>query len=88
MDSAERWLADFGIVFEGADRGLSVADRLCDACVDLLQVDGAAVSLLHDGATQGTFGSSCAMSRELDECQFTFGGGRCLDAVAQRPPGW
>ena len=86
MDSAERWRADFGIVFEGADRGLSVADRLCHACVDLLQVDGAAVSLLHDGATQGTFGSSCALSRQLDEFQFTFGEGPCLDAVGQGAP--
>ena len=86
MDSIEPWRADFGAVFEGSDRGLSVADRLCHACVELLQVDGAAVSLLHDGATNGTFGSSCALSRQLDEYQFTFGEGPCLDAVAQGSP--
>ena len=86
MNLAEQWRSEFGVVFEGSDRGLSVADRLCHACVELLQVDGAAVSLLHDGATRGTFGSSCALSRQLDEYQFTFGEGPCLDAVAQDAP--
>jgi hypothetical protein len=65
----------------GGETGLLAADRLCIACVDLLEVDGAAISLVHDGNIQGTFGCSGERSRRLDELQFTFGEGPCLDAV-------
>lgn len=70
----------------GADDALGAADRLCQACVELLEVDGASVSLTRDGSTQGTFGSSGDMSRQLDELQFTFGEGPCLDAVRRGTP--
>lgn len=66
-----------------AGRGLSAANRLCGACVELLAVDGAAISILHDGATRGTFGSSGEWSRRLDELQFTTGEGPCIDAVSE-----
>ena len=46
-------------------------------------MDGASVSLTHDGSTQGTFGSSGEVSRRLDELQFTFGEGPCLEAAYQ-----
>lgn len=59
------------------------ADRLCDACVNLLKVDGAAISVIQNKTSQGTFGSSSQMSRHLDELQFTLGEGPCLDSVAQ-----
>jgi hypothetical protein len=78
--------ADFAAAVQGAAPGLATADRLCRACVDLLEVDGAAISLVHAGNTQGTFGSSNALSRRLDEFQFTFGEGPCLDAVRQAAP--
>jgi hypothetical protein len=70
----------------GAESGLAAADRLCHACVELLEVDGAAISLTHEGATQGTFGSSGELSRRLDEFQFTFGEGPCLDSVRMARP--
>lgn len=57
------------------------ADRLCQACVDLLAVDGAAISVVRDGVSSGTFGSSGAASRRWDGYQFDFGEGPCLDAV-------
>jgi hypothetical protein len=41
---------------------------------------------MHDGTTQGTFGSSGELSRRLDELQFTFGEGPCLDAVSSGRP--
>ena len=65
-------------------RGLAAADALCASCVGLFGVDGAAVSIVLDGASSGTFGSSDGDSRRLDEYQFTFGEGPCLDAVATR----
>ncbi|OAN30186.1 GAF and ANTAR domain-containing protein [Mycolicibacterium iranicum] len=64
-------------------RGVDAADRLCEACVILLEVDDAALSLVFDGANKGTLGSSSAEAREYDELQFTLGEGPCLDAVAE-----
>jgi hypothetical protein len=68
----------------GAAPGIPAATELCLACVGLFGVDGVAVSMVHEGASRGTFGSSNAASRRLDEYQFTFGEGPCLDAVATR----
>jgi hypothetical protein len=86
MGSSERLRADLGAAMSGAGTGLSAADRLCRACVELLKIDGAAISVMHSGATQGTFGSSGELSRRLDEFQFTFGEGPCLDAVSRGRP--
>lgn len=48
------WLrAELGASLVSAGNALAAADRLCHACVDLLGVDGAAVSVMHDGSTQG-----------------------------------
>ena len=86
MGARERLRAELGAAVTGPGGALSAADRLCRACVKLLAVDGAAVSLTHDGTTMGTFGSSGEMSRRLDELQFTYGEGPCLDAVASGRP--
>jgi GAF domain-containing protein len=67
-------------------RGVEAADRLCEACVVLLDIDAAAISLVFDGISSGTLGSSGAPARVYDELQFTLGEGPCLDAVAQRRP--
>src|SRR6202011_1693620 len=67
-------------------RGGEAADRLCEACVVLLDVDAAAISLIFDGTSSGTLGSSGAPARVYDELQFTLGEGPCLDSVAGRVP--
>lgn len=77
---------DLGAAIVGAPTPLAAADRLCQACVDLLDVDGASISLVSGASIQGTFGSSGHLSRMLDELQFTYGQGPCLDAVAQNRP--
>ena len=64
--------------------GLEAADDLCRACVGLLGMDGAAVSMVYEGVSRGTFGASSDGGRRLDEYQFTYGEGPCLDAVADR----
>lgn len=86
MESSRRFRADFESAIAGASDPISSADLLCQACVDLLGVDGAAISFVHDGVSQGTFGSSGEASRRWDEFQFTFGEGPCLDAVREGRP--
>lgn len=70
----------------GSGGALAAADRLCRACVDLLKVDGASISIVDRITTRGTFGSSGDLSRRVDEYQFTFGEGPCIDAVRNGAP--
>ncbi len=85
MTSAlEHMRTELGAIVSGAEPGRSAANQLCLACVDLLGVDGAAISMVYDGFSHGTFGASGETSRRLDEYQFTFGEGPCLDAAASR----
>jgi hypothetical protein len=70
----------------GSRRGVAAADRLCEACVLLLDIDAAAISIVFDGVNGGTLGSSGTAARAYDELQFTFGEGPCLDSVSQRTP--
>ncbi len=67
-------------------RGVEAADRLCEACVVLLGVDAAAISLVLEGASSGRLGSSGELARMYEELQFTLGEGPCLDAVTGRSP--
>jgi len=80
--SLEELRTEFGAIMSSAEPGLSAANELCVACVDLLGVDGASISMVYDGFSHGTFGASSEMSRRLDEYQFTFGEGPCIDAAA------
>jgi hypothetical protein len=67
-------------------RGVEAADRLCQACVLLFDVDAAAISIVFDGTSKGTLGSSDEPARRYDEVQFIIGEGPCLDSVATEGP--
>ncbi len=67
-------------------RGVDAANRLCDACVELFDVDAAAISLVFDGTNAGTLGASGESAWMYDELQFTLGEGPCLESVARRVP--
>ncbi len=86
MSTDERLRAQLDAAVSGADTARGAADRLCRACVDLLEVDGASISLTLDVSNRGTFGASSALSHRVDALQFTAGEGPCLDAVALGRP--
>lgn len=86
MDGRERLRSRFSDSMSGAGSAGAAADLLCLACVELLDVDGASIALVRAGASQGTFGASSPQSRLLDEYQFTFGEGPCLDSVKDGRP--
>lgn len=65
----------------GAPDAQSAADLLCTACVSVLGIDGAAISLVHHETTSGPFGCSGDRSRTLEDLQFTIGEGPGLDAA-------
>lgn len=86
MSDGERIRAELTAALAGSGGGRAAADRLCGACVDLLDVDGAALSIVSGGVISRSFGASDELSRELDELQFTLGEGPCLQAVASWAP--
>jgi hypothetical protein len=86
MGFGEQLRANLGSAMAAAGTGLLAANELCGACVELLGVDGAAISFVHGGVSHGTYGSSGELGRHLDELQFTLGQGPCLDAVAHDRP--
>lgn len=86
MDDGDRIRAGLAAALAGPGRGRAAADRLCGACVDLLDIDGAALSIIYDGVISRSLGASGQLSRELDELQFTLGEGPCLQAVEMAAP--
>lgn len=78
--------AALAAVLTSGERGVAAADRLCAACLPLLGIDAAAISLIDEGQSRGTFGASDAAARELDALQFTCGEGPCLEATRTMAP--
>jgi hypothetical protein len=86
-------VADLGVVTKALlaiardtidDRALAM--RICRACVDGLDVDGAAISLLTAGAARQTLAATDALAELLGDLQFTFNEGACMEAARTGNP--
>ena len=86
-------MADLGVVTKALlaiardtidDRALAM--RICRACVDGLDVDGAAISLLTAGAARQTLAATDALAELLEDLQFTFNEGACMEAARTGNP--
>lgn len=55
--------------------------RLCQACVDLLDITGASISLSGDADTRATWWSSDTVAARLAEAQYSLGDGPCRSAL-------
>ena len=86
-------MADLGVVTKALlaiardtidDRALAM--RICRACVDGLDVDGAAISLLTAGAARQTLAATDATAELLEDLQFTFNEGACMEAARTGNP--
>jgi hypothetical protein len=66
------------------DRAL--AERICQAFIAELDIDGAAISLHTAGNLRETLYASDATSDLLEELQFTLGEGACMDAARTGHP--
>jgi hypothetical protein len=85
-DGAFQVRSELQRVLSDGPSGAPAADRLCVACLPLLQVDAAAISVIDGGVSRGTYGASSAAARVLDELQFTHGEGPCMDANRDGAP--
>ncbi|MFD0372294.1 SAM-dependent methyltransferase [Streptomyces sp. NPDC127114] len=65
--------------------GIDTPAALCRACVDLLDVTGASVSLTG-GDAQTLWWSSDPVAAQLAEAQYTLGDGPCQSALAMTAP--
>lgn len=84
MSDVDRVRAGLAAAAAGPGGG-AAANRLCAGCVDLLAVDGAALSLINTGASYSV-GLSGSGIDALAELQFTLGEGPCLDVVDSSAP--
>jgi hypothetical protein len=63
-----------------------LAGEICRACVDGLDIDGAAISLLTADPSRETVVASDATADLLEDLQFSLGEGACIDAAVSRRP--
>jgi hypothetical protein len=63
-----------------------VLRRLCGAAVQTMAASGAGVTLMTGDGVRGAGAASDPGSARLEELQFTFGEGPCIDAYASRRP--
>jgi hypothetical protein len=66
--------------------GTDVGERLCDTCVEVLEVTGAGIMLMSDGEHRGTLGVSNLVMTLVEDLQFTLGEGPCIDAYTSEHP--
>jgi hypothetical protein len=64
----------------------ALAQRICRACIDGLDIDGAAISLHTASTLRQTLYASDPTSDLLEELQFTLGEGVCMDAARTGHP--
>jgi hypothetical protein len=64
----------------------ALAERLCRACVDGLDVDGAAVSVLTARTARTTLFSTDTTADLLEELQFSLNDGACIEAATSGAP--
>ena len=63
-----------------------VASRICKACVDGLDVDGAAISLFTARPVRYTLAATDKTAELLEDLQFTFNDGACVEAATTGRP--
>ena len=73
------------IVRDGSDDRV-LAERICRACVDGLDMDGAAISLLTATASRQTLWATDPVAELLEDLQFTLDEGACMEAATTGSP--
>jgi GAF domain len=86
-------MAELGTVtralLDGGDDGAdehAVAQRICQACVAGLDVDGAVISVLTATVSRETLWATDTTAELLEELQFTLNEGACMEAAATGRP--
>jgi hypothetical protein len=80
---AERGEVSTALLGAAGDSGdeRELAQRICRACIDGLDIDGASMSLLTTSVARETLWASDATANLLEELQFSLGEGPCMQAA-------
>jgi hypothetical protein len=70
----------------GSSDDRELAQRICRACIEGLDVDGAAISLLTATVSRETLWASDATAERLEDLQFSLNEGACMQAAATGSP--
>lgn len=83
VSERERWAE----VLQGATRERNDQPRrLCELCVELLDVTGAGISLITSAGHRGVVCATNPGAAVIEQLQFSLGEGPCVDAVTGRRP--
>jgi GAF domain len=69
-----------------AEGGTAAPRRICEACIAVLPVSRAAVTMMAGPDRQEPIFASDAIAAHLDEMQFRLGEGPCVEAITERRP--
>jgi hypothetical protein len=69
-----------------AEGGTEAPRRICEACIAVLPVSRAAVTMMAGPDRQEPIFASDAIAAHLDEMQFRLGEGPCVEALRERRP--
>jgi hypothetical protein len=84
MDEIDSLTADLATIV--AEGGPSAPRRICEACVDVLPVSGASITVMAAADRQEPIYATNETAGRLDELQFSLGEGPCVDAFTHRRP--
>lgn len=77
--------AVLAILADGSDER-SLAERVCAACVEGLDIDGAGLSVLTATVARETLWATSEVAELLEDLQFTLNEGPCMEAAATGSP--
>jgi hypothetical protein len=68
-----------------AREGSRQPERICQLCVELVDVAGAGISMVTETGNRGAVCATDHVAAMIEELQFSLGEGPCVDAVQARP---
>jgi hypothetical protein len=83
VDDAATWR---GLLAETAREPSEQPARICELCVERLDVDGAGISMVSAEGNRGVVCATDGVARAIEELQLTVGEGPCVDAVRSGAP--
>jgi hypothetical protein len=82
----DRLLRILGRLTANGDEQPGTTRRLCQVCVEAVNVTGAGVMLMSDDVRRGSLCSSNEVSSLIEDLQYTLGEGPCVDAYTSDAP--
>jgi GAF domain-containing protein len=83
VDDRDRWAE---LLAEASAESNTQCQRICQLCVDLLEVSGGGISMVTSTGNRGVVCATDDVSAQIEALQFSLGEGPCVDAVSSGGP--